>query len=122
MRRRFGLWIAIAALAVRVVAPLAAHTAAQPADFIQICSVAGNAMAAGSSLPAERQPGGLHLLSRCADCPFGSGIAMLPAALVVPLLPADARRVAGAEPGTADAAMSVLLPPPRGPPAGLTQV
>lgn len=124
MKRRFLFWLALAALALRIVAPLAAYGSAMAGPgFNDVCSAYGQAPSTGGAPLGE--PGSAparHLLSCCADCRFGGGAAMLPAAFVLPLFAASAAVAAPIAPRVVAAAAPSLFPPPRGPPASLAAI
>jgi len=124
MMRRFSLWLTVAALALRVVAPLAAYAAVQPMPaFDELCSVAGKPSAPRTaSLGDPASPSQRHLLSHCSDCPCGASAAVLPAAFVLPRVAAVGVVVAPVAARATTAAAPALFPPPRGPPGSLASV
>ena len=116
MKRRMFIWIALAALALRLVAPLAAYESAMAVPgFNEVCSAAAKTSPAG----APEAPPQRHLVSCCADCPFGGGVAMLPSAIVLPQFLAGHFLHVAITPRAVAATAPGLLPPPRGPPASL---
>lgn len=121
MNRRFRLGIALAALALHLIAPVAAY-AAVPAGsrFADFCSVSGNAAPVGgwpADLPLP-QPD-RHLPSHCELCLGAAAAALGPPALPFLLFVATLGCTSPIPPPVATAAPT-LFPPPRGPPANLT--
>jgi len=115
MKRRLYRWIAIAALAMRMVAPLAAIASELPSlGFNEICSASSKASSSGES----QSPPIRHPLSLCTDCPCGTTVAVLPSAFVLPLVAATGDLPPPLDPRPPSATAPNLFPPPRGPPAG----
>jgi hypothetical protein len=117
VKHRLSVWIAFAALILRLVAPLTAYAA--PAAFIgEICSArVGASASAGTSPGTPQAPLDAHLLSHCADCPCGTSSLALPAAYTLAPPPRTPGAAAPAATLPAPLARAILLPPPRGPPS-----
>jgi hypothetical protein len=120
MSRRFRLGIALAALLLHALPPVAAYAATKSAPGLaDFCSVYGKSVPSGGWPDDAPPPSGTHLPSHCALCSGGAGAAIsLAAPLRFPLLVGTA--VLATPPGPpAVTAGPGLFPRQRGPPAFL---
>jgi hypothetical protein len=119
MKRRFRLGIALGALLLHLLAPVAAYALVPAvAGFSDYCSVSGKrAPIPGTASGAPLSQSGSHLLSHCALC-LGQAVAMVLPAAVMPLpLRVAAGVFATSNPPLVATPATGLFPPPRGPPS-----
>lgn len=118
MKSRFRIGVVLVALTAQLLAPLTAYAmATEFPGFDDFCSANRNATALPGPAPALPRPSSpKHGSSHCAFCSGSASAAVLPSALSLPAPAAQAEAALPHATLVSVAAISVLLPPTRGPP------